>query len=435
MVTPNSDTLSTAREISRRHLIVGAAALGAGALLAKGLNASSATNRVTGLRHLVWVWQFTNDGEPHLLGQSLRDHNLGILLKTHDGVEWMSRYDKSAFAVSGPAQVSTLSNYYEDAGVPFHAWAVVKGVDPIREARMAAEVLAAGARSLFLDLEPHSGFWRGTPADAVAYGNELRRLAPDAWIVTSMDPRPWAIAQTPMAEFAAFSNELAPQQYWRTFDTAGNHRRYAETGFPVPPEGMSPQFLNWVSHQVLGHYGLPISPAGQGHVDNSAEWYGFIDHAYEMGTQVLSVWRYGVSNRHVFQILKEKPAIQPVVQVAQPLVYVVQPGDTLSKIAAEHGTTVAAIAEANGITNVNYLFIGQELIIPGAVAIQATSVSTTQAAAAPAPTSTGQRYTVVAGDTLSGIAARFGTTVQRLVDLNGLSDPNFISVGQELIVG
>ena len=43
-------------------------------------------------------------------------------------------------------------------------------------------------------------------------------------------------------------------------------------------------------------------------------------------------------------------------------------------------------------------------------------------------------YTVVRGDTLSGIAARFGTTVAELVRLNGIADPNLIFPGQILII-
>ena len=43
-------------------------------------------------------------------------------------------------------------------------------------------------------------------------------------------------------------------------------------------------------------------------------------------------------------------------------------------------------------------------------------------------------YTVVAGDTLSGIAARYGTTVQKLCDLNNISNPNLIYVGQVLVL-
>ena len=44
--------------------------------------------------------------------------------------------------------------------------------------------------------------------------------------------------------------------------------------------------------------------------------------------------------------------------------------------------------------------------------------------------SDGHTYTVVPGDTLSRIAKRLNTTVRRLVDLNGISNPDFLRVGQ-----
>ena len=44
----------------------------------------------------------------------------------------------------------------------------------------------------------------------------------------------------------------------------------------------------------------------------------------------------------------------------------------------------------------------------------------------------GNTYTVVSGDTLSAIATRFGTTVEIICQLNGISDPNMIYVGQVL---
>ena len=145
----------------------------------------------SGNHHLAWVWQFSTDGEPNAIGAKLRENGLGILLKTHDGVTWMSEYDTSKYAVTGQPQVQVLANYFEGAGVPFHAWCVLHGTDPIEEARMAAAVLLSGARSLFLDVEPHSGFWRGTPQDALRFGEELRRLAPNAHVVLSIDARPW----------------------------------------------------------------------------------------------------------------------------------------------------------------------------------------------------------------------------------------------------
>ena len=94
--------------------------------------------------------------------------------------------------------------------------------------------------------------------------------------------------------------------------------------------------------------------------------------------------------------------------------YTVQKGDTLSGIAAKFGTTYQVIAALNGISNPNKIYVGQVLKIP--------SVS-----------SNGTRtYTVQSGDTLSGIAAKFGTTYQAIAALNGISDPNLIYPGQVL---
>lgn len=98
--------------------------------------------------------------------------------------------------------------------------------------------------------------------------------------------------------------------------------------------------------------------------------------------------------------------------------YTVKAGDTLAKIAAANDTTVAALASANHIANVNDLAIGQVLIVSG------PAVSTLSAV--------GGSYTVKAGDTLSKIAARYGTTYQELARINHIPNPNLILVGQVL---
>ncbi len=99
-----------------------------------------------------------------------------------------------------------------------------------------------------------------------------------------------------------------------------------------------------------------------------------------------------------------------------------QPGDTLDRIASKHGTTAAAIADANGITNPNRIFVGTRLRL--------TAVD--HAYAPPAASHT--VYRIAAGDTLGAIAARLGTTVARLAALNGLSDPDLIRAGADLVV-
>src|SRR5581483_1871910 len=87
--------------VSRRAFIGAAAGASAGALLlSRGLSLSPlrAEASADGTRHLVWVWQFSSDAAPNVIAADLRNYNLGILLKTHDGIEWMSKYDKSPFA-------------------------------------------------------------------------------------------------------------------------------------------------------------------------------------------------------------------------------------------------------------------------------------------------------------------------------------------------
>lgn len=97
-------------------------------------------------------------------------------------------------------------------------------------------------------------------------------------------------------------------------------------------------------------------------------------------------------------------------------VHIVRRGETLKSIAARYGTTVDAIAKANGIVNPNYIWVGQSLTIPGGTAAS----------------SGGQTYVVQRGDTLSSIAMRFGTTAWAIAYANNLPNVNIIYVGQTL---
>ena len=94
--------------------------------------------------------------------------------------------------------------------------------------------------------------------------------------------------------------------------------------------------------------------------------------------------------------------------------YTVQSGDTLSSIAAKFGTNYQTLASLNGISNPNLIYAGQVLRVNGSAS--AGSVY----------------YTVRAGDNLSAIASRYGTSYQSIASLNGLTNPNLIYVGQTL---
>lgn len=100
--------------------------------------------------------------------------------------------------------------------------------------------------------------------------------------------------------------------------------------------------------------------------------------------------------------------------------YTVQSGDTLSGIASKFGTTYQHLAEINGISNPNIIHVGQVIKIDGTASTTATQPVTNRT------------YTVKAGDTLSGIASMYGTTYQHLAEINGISNPNVIHVGQVL---
>jgi LysM repeat protein len=405
-------------KFNRRTFLGSSLALGVGGALLHGSSARQALATSATNHHLVWVWQFANDGEPAEIGARLRANGLGILLKAYDGTRWMSDYDSSPYAISGPSQAGVLAGYFESEGVPFHAWCVPQGANPVREAEMAASVLEAGARSLWLDVEPHPGFWRGSSEAALRFGEELRRLQPEARLVLSIDPRPWHLG-APLREFASFCNVMAPQQYWGIFNTRTNRRRFFEYGFPVPPEGVTPEFLIGVSESLLAEFGLPLHHVGQSSSQDATEWDRFVDSAFAGGTDFVSAWRYGNTPDEVMAVLHDKPARQPPV-AATGGVYVVQPGDTLGAIAAAHRVSVASVVNANGLADPNVISPGQRLTIPGA---------------GPAPAAVSSRtHTIQPGETLFGIAGRYGTTVDAIAQANGLTDPNFIVAGRELVI-
>ncbi|MFZ5440028.1 MAG: LysM peptidoglycan-binding domain-containing protein [Myxococcota bacterium] len=107
--------------------------------------------------------------------------------------------------------------------------------------------------------------------------------------------------------------------------------------------------------------------------------------------------------------------------------YTIRSGDTLSSIAARYRTTVGALAQANGISNPNVIYAGRTLTIPDGYSGQVSSRSG-------GTSGVSQTYTVKKGDTLSGIASRFGTTVQSLAARNGIRDPDRIYPGQRLLI-
>jgi LysM repeat protein len=134
--------------------------------------------------------------------------------------------------------------------------------------------------------------------------------------------------------------------------------------------------------------------------------------------------------------------------VVNVVTHTVASGETLLVIASRYGTTVAAIVEANGFKDKNQMLsIGQKLTIPVATptggGINPTPgtlpTGTAQPTAQPTATATLVTgvitHTVQQGDTLLGIAVRYGTTVEALVQGNNFkSEDDILSIGQVLVI-
>ena len=108
-----------------------------------------------------------------------------------------------------------------------------------------------------------------------------------------------------------------------------------------------------------------------------------------------------------------------------PITHTVVPGETLAGIAADYGIDIADIAAANALPNPDFLRIGQLLTIPG---VAAPGEPTPSAA-------TSTIHIVSAGETLASIARRYGTSVDAIAAVNGITNPSRIYVGTQLSIG
>lgn len=107
----------------------------------------------------------------------------------------------------------------------------------------------------------------------------------------------------------------------------------------------------------------------------------------------------------------------PKVNKEDRILYKVRRGDTLSEIALKFNTTVGHLAAINSIKNPNLIYTGEIIVISHNYNNRKT-----------------KEYKIKIGDTLSEIALKFNTTVNYLVEINKIKNPNLIYAGEYLIV-
>lgn len=135
---------------------------------------------------------------------------------------------------------------------------------------------------------------------------------------------------------------------------------------------------------------------------------------------------------------------QPVSDVTPASTYTVARGDTLSTIAKKNQLTKAELASANGLKSGAILRQGQKLLIPSKQG-QTKPAAPTLAATRPAesgetspvpekPAADSTKHTVKAGETLGGIARKYGVKQGDIAVANNITDPRKIQPGQELVI-
>jgi LysM repeat protein len=107
--------------------------------------------------------------------------------------------------------------------------------------------------------------------------------------------------------------------------------------------------------------------------------------------------------------------------------HTVQRGETLYRIALRYGVSMDSIAQANSLTNLSRILAGQQLIIPNFDA-------SGEVVENPLVAGTPVYHTIQPGETLARIAAQYGMTLNQLIQLNNITNPDLIYRGQQLAV-
>lgn len=181
---------------------------------------------------------------------------------------------------------------------------------------------------------------------------------------------------------------------------------------------------SWLAALLLGlaltlALTAPSQAQGNSYTVQTGDTLTAIAARYNTTPEQLMAWN-GLSSDVIYigQILRVGAAAAPAGNAGN---HTVQVGETLFSIAVRYNISVDTIKAWNGLTS-DIIYVGQVLRISGAAA---------PAPAAPPNNST--RHTVVVGDTLTGIAFRYNTTVDSIKGANGLVN-DFIYVGQVLAV-
>jgi len=165
---------------------------------------------------------------------------------------------------------------------------------------------------------------------------------------------------------------------------------------------------------------LPQNPGV--HVVRRGETLTSVAHRYGLKVNDIAVWNELRSRDLIYPgqklIVSLDETVKPPPQVAEgeTFVHVVSRGETISAIAHRYGASCEGVLHANGLTSRDMIYPGQKIKIPGNGAPRASV------------------HTVKSGDTVSGIAAKYGVQTSEVLAANSMSEDDRIYPGQQLRV-
>ena len=187
---------------------------------------------------------------------------------------------------------------------------------------------------------------------------------------------------------------------------------------------------NVFSYEIAKEYPLWVAEYGVEFPQDNEKWNSWIGFQYTDTGRINGIQAYVDKNKFTEQIFDKNSSveiskndnIQTGENSGNTFIYVIKKGDTLGEIARKYNTTVNEIVALNNIQNPNLIYIGQKIVI-NTINKNHTPIM-------------GKKiiYRIQKGDTLSRIARRYNTTVNEIVALNNIQNPNLIYAGTTIII-
>ncbi|WP_146008942.1 LysM peptidoglycan-binding domain-containing protein, partial [Zhihengliuella halotolerans] len=114
--------------------------------------------------------------------------------------------------------------------------------------------------------------------------------------------------------------------------------------------------------------------------------------------------------------------------------YTIKSGDTLSGIAASNGLSLSKLLEINNLKSTSTIYAGKTIRLAAGSSSSSKSSSSSSSSSSTSSSSSSRTHTVASGETLSGIAGKYGVGLSKLLSANGLKNTSVIHPGKKLKV-